>query len=104
MVKGFTQTYGIDYHETFSPVGVEFLSCAANLDWDLQQFDVKNAFLHGELEEEVYKDIATEQSRGARTPHPCRILQKIHYFWRIRNAPLDIIEESEQHRCCLKKV
>ena len=69
MVKGFTQTYGVDYHETFSPVGVEFLSCAANLDWNLQQFDVKNAFLHGELEEEVYKDIATEQSRGARTLH-----------------------------------
>jgi hypothetical protein len=47
--KGYTQTYGIDYHETFPPVAKintirVLLSLAANLDWPLQQFDVKNAF------------------------------------------------------------
>ena len=33
------------------------LSLAANLDWPLNQLDIKNGFLHGYLEEEVYMDI-----------------------------------------------
>lgn len=62
VAKGFTQTYEVDYHETFAPVAKMnsvriLLSFAANLDWPLHQFDVKNAFLHGDLAEEVYVDI-----------------------------------------------
>ena len=32
------------------------MSLSANLDWPLQQLDVKNVFLNGDLEEEVYMD------------------------------------------------
>jgi hypothetical protein len=61
IAKGFTQTYGIDYLETFAPVAKlnsvrVLLSLAANRDWPLQQLNVKNAFLNGDLEEEVYMD------------------------------------------------
>lgn len=62
IAKGFTRTYGIDFEEIFAlvkkmiPIRV-LLSLVANLDWPLQQFNVKNAFLHRDLEEEVYMDV-----------------------------------------------
>ena len=62
VAKDFTQTYGIDYSETFAPVAKMntvrvILSLAANYGWKLQQFDVKNVFLQGELEEEIYMEV-----------------------------------------------
>ncbi|MCR2848078.1 hypothetical protein KN825_16195, partial [Weizmannia coagulans] len=61
VARGFTQSYDIDYQETFAPVAklntIRVLSLAANLDWSLYQLDVKNAFLNGDLDEEVYLEI-----------------------------------------------
>lgn len=62
VAKGFTQTYGVDYNETFAPVAKlntirVLLSVATNLDWPLQQLDIKNAFLNGHLDEEVFMRI-----------------------------------------------
>ncbi|KAG7594090.1 Retrotransposon gag domain [Arabidopsis thaliana x Arabidopsis arenosa] len=59
VARGFTQTYGEDYLDTFAPVAKlhtvrVVLSLATNLEWELWQMDVKNAFLQGELEEQVY--------------------------------------------------
>lgn len=59
MAQGYSQEYDLDYDETFSPVArhttIRFiLSLAVQFQWKLRQLDVKNAFLHGELQEEVF--------------------------------------------------
>ena len=83
MEKGYTQTYGIDYQENFSPIAKlntvrVLLSLAVNLDWPLNQFDVKNAFLHGDLEEEVYMHIPPGFKKSVKDGCVCH-LQKALY-------------------------
>ncbi|GKC65764.1 retrotransposon protein, putative, ty1-copia subclass [Tanacetum coccineum] len=57
--KGFTQTYRVDYGETFSPVAdiraIRILiAIAAFYDCEIWQMDVKNSFLNGYLDEDIY--------------------------------------------------
>ncbi|GJV67660.1 uncharacterized mitochondrial protein-like protein [Tanacetum coccineum] len=72
VAKGYVQQPGIDFDEVFAPVArLEtirlFIALAARKGWKIYYLDVKTAFLHGELKEEVYVDcVEINQERYAR--------------------------------------
>jgi hypothetical protein len=83
VVQGFSQREGVDYDETFSPVVKpatirSVLSIAASHTWPIHQLDVKNAFLHSNLEEVVY----CQQPPGFVDPgaldHVCRLQKSLY--------------------------
>ncbi|CAM8972195.1 unnamed protein product [Rhodiola kirilowii] len=62
VAKGFTQEEGYDYNKTFALVVKMLTVCmvlalTASKDCPLYQLDVDNAFLHGDLNKEVYMTI-----------------------------------------------
>ena len=60
VAKGFTQVPEIDFEETFSPIIKHTIhlvfALALNQNWSMRQFDVRNTFFHGHLNEIVYMD------------------------------------------------
>jgi hypothetical protein len=61
VAKGYSQKYGVDFSEVYAPVARwdtirTILSLAAHEKWNVFQLDVKSAFLHGELIEDVCEE------------------------------------------------
>ncbi|KAI3740618.1 hypothetical protein L2E82_31087 [Cichorium intybus] len=89
VVKGFQQKEGIDFDEIFSPV-VKMMSIrvvlglVASLDLELEQMDVKTAFLHGDLDEEIYM----EQPDGFKIPKKEHLVCKLKKsLYGLKQAP-----------------
>lgn len=83
VAKGFHQRPGIDYDETFSPVIKPtmvrvIISLALFRGWSLRQLDVNNAFLHGQLEEEVYMAQPPGFKDLQQPTHVCRLKKALY--------------------------
>eukprot|EP00253_Pinus_taeda_P001541 PITA_01541 len=107
VAKGFSQVEGLDYTETFSPVAKMnsirlVLSLAASSKWEVHQMDVKSAFLHGDLHEEIYMEqligfIQTESSLVCRRKKSLYGLKQAPRTW---YAKMDsVFLESGFSRC-----
>ena len=87
VAKGFTQEYGIDYEKTFALVAHitsihVLLTISATQKWTLSQIDVKNVFLNGDLEEEVYM-----QPPPSYTCLPNKVCLLYKALYRLKQAP-----------------
>ncbi|KAK2427210.1 putative mitochondrial protein [Trifolium repens] len=88
VAKGYSQKYGIDYSEVFAPVARwetirSILSLAAYEGWCVFQLDVKSAFLHGELVENVY----VEQPLGYKKGNDSQVYKLKKALYGLRQAP-----------------
>ena len=90
VARGFTHEYGIDFEETFTPVARlssvrTLIVVSADRKWPLFQMDVKNAFLNGELSEEVYMKLPPGYSHPPGFPH--RVFRLRRALYGLKQAP-----------------
>ena len=83
MVKGYSQRKGVDFNEIFSPVVKmssikTVLSLASTLDLEVDQIDVKTAFLYGDLEEEIYMKQLDGFHVEGKEDYVCRLRKSLY--------------------------
>jgi hypothetical protein len=85
VAKGFSQRYGVDYEETFAPTTRMatiriVLSLAVQEGTTVNHLDVKGAYLHSTLEEEIYlkQPEGYEKSNHHGNPYVCRLQKGIY--------------------------
>ena len=83
MAKGYSQIQGIDFDDVFSPV-VKYssirvlLALVALHDFELEQLDVKTAFLHGELDEQIFMQQPDGFQVKGKEDHVCLLKRSLY--------------------------
>ena len=87
--KGYNQSQGIDYFDTFASVAKfntmrTLIALAAKLGWNIHQYDAWTAFLHEELEEEEYMTIPSGYKVTDCNDMVCRMKKTLY---RLKQSP-----------------
>jgi hypothetical protein len=98
IANGYAQTHGIDYEETFALVAKmatmrPVIAVAASRGWVLHQMDVKNAFLHIELQEEVYLEQPLRYEDMSHPDYVCKLRKALYGLKQALRAWHDKIAE-----------
>lgn len=99
VAKGYSQKQGIDYTEVYAPVSRmdtirTIIATAAQKDWVIYQLDVKSAFLHGVLLEDVY----IEQPKGYEVKGKEEMVYKLHKaLYGLKQAPRAWFSRLEEY-------
>ena len=99
VTKGYSQQQGVDFTEVFAPVTRMdtvrmVVTLAAQRGWKIYQLDVKSAFLHGELSEDVY----VKQPEGYKKKRSEHKVYKLHKaLYDLKQAPRAWFSRIEAH-------
>ncbi|UYV76697.1 hypothetical protein LAZ67_14001794 [Cordylochernes scorpioides] len=82
VAKGFNQKFGRDYEETFAPIVKHstiraFLAASVYKGMQVNHLDVKTAFLHGDLDKELYMELP-EGLHTKQTNEVCKLKKAIY--------------------------
>lgn len=83
VAKGYSQQEGIDYQEIFSPVVKHvsirlMLSIVVDRDLEMEQLDVKTAFLHGVIDEDIYMEQPEGYVVKGQEGKVCKLLKSLY--------------------------
>ena len=83
MIKGYKQTEGLDYFDTYSSVtrinSIRMvLTIAALRNLEVHQMDVKTTFRNGDLEEEIYMEQPKDFSTSRQEKKVCKLVKRLY--------------------------